>query len=1011
MADFISDIPVVAQPSQELRVFDDPDFWVYYQPITLSNLLTSRQPLFLRRNLRYSQKKKPSIPKGTAFLQVTLNALIAQSSVEGAAASRPAMLKSAGHDAQPLEGGLTLMVAVCEGLSNGVDFKPVTAQVIHVDSTMLERSDVKGSHNDGVGLKSTPATASMTTTTAPKKGQASTEAVVTKGVSAASSNIQMSPVASVPPKLVMEAELAARELRHQAKECPDESSEDPEERRDECQPVQIRLQIPVEHELHCPHLVMCVWDSFPNWAKSLCKQRSGKHLSSLLDADVALGVLRPGSTVWSGTLSLAAAISQLQIGFRGLPDARKHIDHEAVHEVALRLCTSSIGIHTAVLTRPPATDTSPQHTECSYELRTLRINPISSSQPSAVVTEHSLALSCDSMSYEDSKRMTLQQQQQAVGGIRLRGLKGLTATISLRACNRLSDSVDDSRSTLSSHAACTVVGRPQEGLARQEASNAGLSMEATKQGATRAGDPTLRKRKHLDKVLSEEEALRVKKMKASTSSSPALQTSEPPASQQPSSTQGLPSEHLNPGQGCPQSVDESEIPAPVDPVLDCSNSPGGDALAAVEAPLVQYRFMFAGDQKMAKQCEPAFTCCMCNQRTESFKGLQQHLEASHLYLKYEYFDGCVGAPGPQPAPGAIAVVVVRVPLTVFCRNTFRLLGLRERSIFRVEGGLNHSVVNTFIFHKRISSTLDFDKDAAFLLSRAAGLPLPLPLPPLLPSSPLPMISVKDIGAKAGLVMSDSRQTSEQGAVVRGKSKGKVCAVGRTIGGPLRAEDGQLSRRYYHSRTAVPMTPEEVLNGQDTDDETDMEGVKRELKSGLAASSNKLTVSERELITYWNCFTRKTPAFADYIIPTRCCQFVKEHKEMLKARGQDGRRSLVTFLLMLWEYSLIDAKTMDRCFSIYDAEDPFQDSTLAVHDVTLAEAIGKNAEAEAGSCASSPKCKVPGAHSGKMHSINPWSKAGSGSKVSSPGGGNTLRAEPTNASTSHSKQAPSVASRG
>jgi hypothetical protein len=44
------------------RVFEDPDFWVYYQPITLYNVLAARQPLFLKRNLKYA-RKPPAPPK------------------------------------------------------------------------------------------------------------------------------------------------------------------------------------------------------------------------------------------------------------------------------------------------------------------------------------------------------------------------------------------------------------------------------------------------------------------------------------------------------------------------------------------------------------------------------------------------------------------------------------------------------------------------------------------------------------------------------------------------------------------------------------------------------------------------------------------------------------------------------------------------------------------------------------------------------------------------------------
>lgn len=57
-------LPCPAGRMRLRRVFEDPDFWVYYQPITLYNVLAARQPLFLKRNLRYARKPPaPAKPK------------------------------------------------------------------------------------------------------------------------------------------------------------------------------------------------------------------------------------------------------------------------------------------------------------------------------------------------------------------------------------------------------------------------------------------------------------------------------------------------------------------------------------------------------------------------------------------------------------------------------------------------------------------------------------------------------------------------------------------------------------------------------------------------------------------------------------------------------------------------------------------------------------------------------------------------------------------------------------
>ena len=56
--------------------------------------------------------------------------------------------------------------------------------------------------------------------------------------------------------------------------------------------------------------------------------------------------------------------------------------------------------------------------------------------------------------------------------------------------------------------------------------------------------------------------------------------------------------------------------------------------------------------------------------------------------------------------------------------------------------------------------------------------------------------------------------------------------------------------------------------------------------------------------------------------------------MIDARYRHGfpstrcRRTLVTFLLMLWDYALVDAKTMDACLRLYDGVAPSAPATTA-----------------------------------------------------------------------------------
>ncbi|KAG1664337.1 hypothetical protein FOA52_011651 [Chlamydomonas sp. UWO 241] len=124
----------------ECSVFEDPDFWLYYQQITLYNVLSARQPMFMRRNLKYVHKAKPAQGQdgeGSYTIEVTIHA--AAGSVRGKSSVPP---------------GLSLIVAVCERLSNGLDLNPVAARLLRLpswDQTRVPGSEISNGEAGGSG--------------------------------------------------------------------------------------------------------------------------------------------------------------------------------------------------------------------------------------------------------------------------------------------------------------------------------------------------------------------------------------------------------------------------------------------------------------------------------------------------------------------------------------------------------------------------------------------------------------------------------------------------------------------------------------------------------------------------------------------------------------------------------------------------------------------------------------------------------------------------------------------
>ncbi|XP_006652097.1 polycomb group protein EMF2A isoform X2 [Oryza brachyantha] len=124
------------------------------------------------------------------------------------------------------------------------------------------------------------------------------------------------------------------------------------------------------------------------------------------------------------------------------------------------------------------------------------------------------------------------------------------------------------------------------------------------------------------------------------------------------------------------------------------------------------------------------------------------------------------------------------------------------------------------------------------------------------------------------------------------------------------------RQFIHSHKAQPMTFEEVLSDNDSEDEVDDDIADLEDRRMLDDFVD-VTKDEKRIMHMWNSFVRKQSILADSHVPWACEAFSRHHGEELVQNSALlwGWR---LFMIKLWNHSLLDARAMDTCNKILDA---------------------------------------------------------------------------------------------
>nr|AAD15448.2 fertilization-independent seed 2 protein [Arabidopsis thaliana] len=121
------------------------------------------------------------------------------------------------------------------------------------------------------------------------------------------------------------------------------------------------------------------------------------------------------------------------------------------------------------------------------------------------------------------------------------------------------------------------------------------------------------------------------------------------------------------------------------------------------------------------------------------------------------------------------------------------------------------------------------------------------------------------------------------------------------------------RQFYHSQTMQPITFEQVMSNEDSENETDdyaldiSERLRLERLVGVSKE-------EKRYMYLWNIFVRKQRVIADGHVPWACEEFAKLHKEEMKNSSSFDWWWRM-FRIKLWNNGLICAKTFHKCTTI------------------------------------------------------------------------------------------------
>ncbi|ONI12235.1 hypothetical protein PRUPE_4G152500 [Prunus persica] len=279
-----------------------------------------------------------------------------------------------------------------------------------------------------------------------------------------------------------------------------------------------------------------------------------------------------------------------------------------------------------------------------------------------------------------------------------------------------------------------------------------------------------------------------------------------------------------------------------------------------------------------------FSCPFCLVRCASFKGLRHHLCSSHDLFNFEFwvteeYQAVNVSVKIDNWRSEIVADGVDPKLQVFFSCSKPLRRRRPKNLYQ---SLKH-------VHPHVLQS-DLPAGLCDLSDKADGVSSSLPQSCADPGC-VQSISGNNFAPPAMLLFAKTRKLSVE------RSDPRNCALLR-------------KRQFFHSHRAQPMTLEQVLSDQDSEDEVDDDVADFEDRRMLDDFVD-VTKDEKQMMHMWNSFVRKQQVLADGHIPWSCEAFSRLHgHDLVRAPALIWCWRL--FMIKLWNHGLLDARSMNNC---------------------------------------------------------------------------------------------------
>ncbi|RAL49789.1 hypothetical protein DM860_002080 [Cuscuta australis] len=306
-----------------------------------------------------------------------------------------------------------------------------------------------------------------------------------------------------------------------------------------------------------------------------------------------------------------------------------------------------------------------------------------------------------------------------------------------------------------------------------------------------------------------------------------------------------------------------------------------------------------------------FSCPFCLMKCANFKGLKCHLSASHDLLKFEclvteehqYINVYLNFKTWSPEIVGHGVNIRKQPF-FFCSKSLRRRRLRNvvQNAKQIRTHVLDLNMHKEVTEHKCNANDGTDKraDPDYVQTEPGSCP---------PTKGLQHNNAfcgQDSYDAPDFVQPESVLQTPPSVELQHANTGKVASVNHDSNNLKLLQEG----KFFHSRTAQPMTLEEVLSDYDSEDDTDYD-IEDIEDQRMFSEFTDVSKDAKHMMLLWNSFVRRNRVRFGCHIKWACEAFTKLHIRLF-IQAPMVLWWWRLFTIKLWNHGLLDAKTINTC---------------------------------------------------------------------------------------------------